>query len=650
MSRNRWWGSFAGALRLLLPLAAIVGAFLGPASAAAVAPGSNGGIVFRVSQPQIDFKTNYHIWLAGPTGEDPELLATLAGGTAVPHPSGEAVAIRDYDDPNFRLVDLEGDFIRSLGTNGIHDFSPDGNLMVVRNSSQDLAIHDLSTGEITPLGVRDPDPDVQFLPGAARFTPDGKKIVFDATYKDPTVFGTTYQSIFKINVNGSGLVRLTPRGSTARSPSVSPNGTRIAHERGNSDIWVMDIDGGSAHAIKEGENVLGGRSYGQPDWSPDGTRIMRVQRFGSGDSDQGIFTSDIAGGGDLDLITEAGFGQGDNALFDPVARWLTGDGSSITGKVKDSEGDPVKGVKVVAKGKGGGQDTTAANGKYLIELPDLKKRTKFEVEPRLKGAGFKPDKRSFNVHPGETKRASFKMNGRIIEGEVSLDCSGQACSSVPVAGVTVVAKKKGKGKDYRDRSDEDGFFRMVVKKGRYVVKTVNTALKTKPKKQNVNVEGKRKKKDSADFKSCKPDAKKQRPPGTPDSNWSSSFECEDIVQIAWQQVPGTIRFRWLAAPTCTGEGNQQYVLDKLTYVYGSDRRGRQGWELMTGTKGHYVNEGADGVDFVYPAGGGSPPYQFFGQLPASSNKGWVSGEVTGKVGGADCYFFMDQARLYRQGG
>ncbi len=617
---------------------------LAPATAAAVAPGTNAGIVFRAVTGTVDFKRTYDIYRAGPNGEDPQVIATNAGGTAVPYPDGESVAVSDLDSSLKYLIDLDGEFVRNLTTNTLYDFSADGKLMaVIESGSQDIAIEELATGRVRPLGIRNPDPDVQFLPGEPRFTPDGKQIVFDASYKDPDAFAVTHTGIFKVNVDGSGLVQLTPEDATYRYPSVSPDGKRIAYEKNFRDIGVMSIGGGGAHTIIESESVPGGSTPGQPAWSPDGTRIARAQRNGSTPAGQGVFAADPEGAEDAPLVTEADVGG--VSLFDPRPRWLAGRGTVLAGKVKDGKGKPVRGVVIKAKGKGGGRAVTDARGRYEIGL-DVEKRQRYKVKPSLAGAKFKPKKRKVTVSEGETKRANFEMQGYLISGEVKLGCSQGKCSKLPVGGVKVVARQRGGGKKYSAKSDTDGFFQIVVRKGRYVVRSVKAALMTKPRKKTVNV--KKRPQATADFESCKPAAeKRQGAPGVPTSTWATSFECDDFVQIAYNEPGSNIHFRWLAAPTCSA-ATGPYVDDRLFVVFGGTKRGHA-WQELNSNNGSYLRKTPQGVDFIYPAGGGDPPLQFWGTLPASGDAGTVSGTVSRVIKRKACYFTMRDANIYRQG-
>ena len=77
--------------------------------------------------------------------------------------------------------------------------------------------------------------------------------------------------IYAINVDGTGLVRLTDDAGHDTDPAWSPDGKRIAFasdRSGSSDIYVMDADG--ANVVRRTDS---GSSY-SPAWSADGKQIV----------------------------------------------------------------------------------------------------------------------------------------------------------------------------------------------------------------------------------------------------------------------------------------------------------------------------------------------------------------------------------------
>ncbi len=108
-------------------------------------------------------------------------------------------------------------------------------------------------------------------------TPDGTKIVFSRVASE---------DLFVVNVDGSGLRNLTGDGGTGQEygPAWSPDGTRIAYERGQSSgqgsIYSIGADGGNPVNLTP-ENPTPPtcepdhfRRSSDLSWSPDGRRAF----------------------------------------------------------------------------------------------------------------------------------------------------------------------------------------------------------------------------------------------------------------------------------------------------------------------------------------------------------------------------------------
>jgi Tol biopolymer transport system component len=104
------------------------------------------------------------------------------------------------------------------------------------------------------------------------WAPDGRAVAFarDCSFK----YALTCSSVWRMNANGSGLRKLSDGEAQDYCPAWSPDGARIAFtaeftgvSRGNSGIYVMDVDGRSRTAVDKNE------LDGCPDWSPDGSRL-----------------------------------------------------------------------------------------------------------------------------------------------------------------------------------------------------------------------------------------------------------------------------------------------------------------------------------------------------------------------------------------
>ncbi len=103
--------------------------------------------------------------------------------------------------------------------------------------------------------------------GFAQFSPDGTKIIFSSNREGP-------YALYRMNLDGSGVTRLTPLSMNAGGGSYSPDGQHIAFVDSfcstcpPSDIWTMNANGtGLFQVTNDGNNNL------TPSWSPDSTQI-----------------------------------------------------------------------------------------------------------------------------------------------------------------------------------------------------------------------------------------------------------------------------------------------------------------------------------------------------------------------------------------
>lgn len=138
-----------------------------------------------------------------------------------------------------------------------------GPLMLVsssRSGNPDLFLIDVESGDTFNL-TRHPGFDAY-----PAWSSDGKQIAF-ASARDDRIM-----HLYRIDSDGSNLKQLTDEQAIDRVPSFSPDGKRLAFSRrelndpnGNTDTWVIDVDGQNARSIQK--NAF------DPAWSPDGKHI-----------------------------------------------------------------------------------------------------------------------------------------------------------------------------------------------------------------------------------------------------------------------------------------------------------------------------------------------------------------------------------------
>lgn len=142
------------------------------------------------------------------------------------------------------------------------------------------------------------------------WSPDGQQIAFGTTD-----FGncTKQSAIYVVNVDGTGLHRVTPWGFCDDDGSWSPDGTRIAFVKDNGDIFTVHPDGSGLAQLPLATSV---RAFaGDVAWSPDGARIVFILTLQTGSHSfvEGLGTAN-ADGTNVQQITVS-------PTFDHSADW-----------------------------------------------------------------------------------------------------------------------------------------------------------------------------------------------------------------------------------------------------------------------------------------------------------------------------------------
>ncbi|HKL53956.1 MAG TPA: S9 family peptidase, partial [Wenzhouxiangellaceae bacterium] len=113
--------------------------------------------------------------------------------------------------------------------------------------------------------------------GPLAWTPDGQRIVFSTNRSDDWQYERTERDLFSVEIDSGEIVQLTDLPGVERSPSVSPDGKRIAFERDDhqgrqysiSSLAVIAVDGSEPEILTEELD----RSAEGPRWAADGSGV-----------------------------------------------------------------------------------------------------------------------------------------------------------------------------------------------------------------------------------------------------------------------------------------------------------------------------------------------------------------------------------------
>ena len=216
------------------------------------------------------------IWCVG-------LLVFLAGLPAYATFPGKNGRIAFVQGPDIFVMNPDGSDVRQL-TSFTDDnaafwenWSPDGRQLVFTRFSAPDFFGQLwlmnADGSNQHLLLNDPGFDDQ----SASFSPDGSHVIFS---RCGPLGGEFPCAIYRVGVDGSGLVQLTPVRIELQDlePVYSPDGATIAFGSFGRDgiiaaIHLMNADGSQIREVSEAE--LEGYS---PNWSPDGRQLVLTSK------------------------------------------------------------------------------------------------------------------------------------------------------------------------------------------------------------------------------------------------------------------------------------------------------------------------------------------------------------------------------------
>lgn len=146
-----------------------------------------------------------------------------------------------------------------------------------------------------------PAPSFKIPPKAATFPPTdvGQLLIIGGGGSEPTITSLNESDLYLIRPSSGEVTNLSETGGASEfTPALSPDGLTVAYIRGESELWLFDLEG------REGTRLTGfGVHLFNPDWSPDGSAIVAELEPETG---RGLVRVDPATGAVSNILDMAG--------------------------------------------------------------------------------------------------------------------------------------------------------------------------------------------------------------------------------------------------------------------------------------------------------------------------------------------------------
>jgi TolB protein len=217
------------------------------------------------------------VWVMDQDGKNQRQLTRFNSTSIQPtaSPDGSKIAFTSYARINPAIFIFSVDPVRDLrfynqraSVNETPEFTPDGTQMVYASSAPNDRCCRIYIANLDGSGLR-PITTSSFIDVEPKVNPKtGNEIVFVSGRSGP-------QQIYRMNMDGSDIERLTPGEGEASNPSWHPDGQMIAYAwtrgyaQGAFNIFIMDVASRKYTQLTHGE----GRNE-NPSWAPDGRHLV----------------------------------------------------------------------------------------------------------------------------------------------------------------------------------------------------------------------------------------------------------------------------------------------------------------------------------------------------------------------------------------